>query len=236
MQIATSGTPPDWVRTPSVADLLPPLAAAMRSLVAFLEMLASYLPSILEYLKKFIDFMRSELARYERMIDNILNQIKALLEMLKIGTLGGIYTKMFSGKGGNQFFLNDLAKSLSEDYPNAPPFHNGDEFVTGLVVLAGGSYPTVQAAQPLIELLFGSDNINSQARDVMDSLGTQEDALQLAWDDALGNAPKEEDKEPMMGLTLCNRPTAPLIPFMADLTPSPTTTSSSNPNLRLVQR
>lgn len=220
MQIATSGTPPDWVRTPSIADLLPPLAAAMRSLVAFLETLASYIPSALEYLAKFIDFMRSELRRYERMIDNILSQISALLEMLKIGTLGGFYTKSFYGKGGNQFFLNDLAQSLSEDYPNAPPFHNGDEFVTGLIVLAGGTQPTVQAAQPLLSLLFGSDNISSQARDVMDSLGEQEDALQLAWDEALGVTPPQEDKEPFSGLVLCQPPSAPVIPFNVDLTPA----------------
>jgi hypothetical protein len=216
MQMATSGTPPDWVRTPSVADLLPPLAGFIRQLVVFIEMLASYLPSILEHLKKYIDFIRSEIQRYERIILRLLDQIKKLLEMLKIGTLGGLYCKSFFGQGGNQFFINDLAASLAEGYPNAPPFHNGDEFVTGLVVMAGGAYPEVAAAKPLLDLIFGSDSgINAQKDDLLDSIGAQVTAIQAEW----GDDPVAPKADTLQGLTLCFRPPPPTITFAEDLSP-----------------
>jgi hypothetical protein len=217
MQTASAGTPPDWIRTPSVSELLPPLAWFMRRLVIVIETLASYVPSAIEHLRKYVDFMRREILRYESIIQNILTEFKKLLDLLNIQTLGGIYTKMFSGKGGNAFFTSSLAESLAEGYPNAPPFHNGDEYVTGLILLAGGAQPKVAAAQPLLELMFGDattgeGGIANDTADLMDSLGAQVDLIQETW----SPTPKEESLE---GLVLCNRPEPKVVPFGADLNP-----------------
>ena len=220
IQTASAGTPPDWIRTPSVSELIPPLGYIMRSLVALIEYFASYIPTALEHLRKYIDFMRREILRYEAIIQNILSQFTKLLDMLNITTLGGFYTRSFSGQGGNAFFMNDLASSLSDDYPNAPPFHNGDEFVSGLILLAGGPKLKVDAAKPLLELVFGNSStgdggIANNAKDLMDSLGAQVDLIQDTW------SPPANPNEPntLQGLTLCVRPDPPTIPFRSDMTP-----------------
>jgi hypothetical protein len=116
--------------------------------------------------------------------------------------------------------MNDLASSLSDDYPNAPPFHNGDEFVSGLILLAGGPKLKVDAAKPLLELVFGNSStgdggIANNAKDLMDSLGAQVDLIQDTW------SPPANPNEPntLQGLTLCVRPDPPTIPFRSDMTP-----------------
>lgn len=218
IQTASSGTPPDWVRTPSVSELFPPLAWFMKRLVALIETFASYIPTAMEHLSKYIDFMRREILRYERIIQNILTEFKKLVDMLSVTTLGGFYTKMFSGKGGNSYFMGDLSQSLSEGYPNAPPFHNGDEYVAGLVVLAGGPQAKVAAAQPLLELIFGSPSSSSIAEstdDLMGSIGAQVDTIQATWNPETNlNA-----SNTLEGLTLCVRPDPPTIPFGDNLEP-----------------
>jgi hypothetical protein len=220
IQTASAGTPPDWIRTPSVSELFPPLAWFMRRLVILIETFASYIPTAMEHLSKYIDFMRREILRYERIIQNILTEFKKLIDMLSITTLGGFYTKMFSGKGGNAFFINDLSSSLSNGYPNAPPFHNGDEYVAGLVVLAGGAQAKVAAAQPLLELIFGSPSSGSggiadRTDDLMDSIGAQIDTIQATWSTETNlNA-----SNTLEGLTLCVRPDPPTIPFGDNMEP-----------------
>ena len=220
IQTASAGTPPDWIRTPSISELFPPLAWFMRRLVALIETFASYIPTAMEHLSKYIDFMRREILRYERIIQNILTEFKKLVNMLSVTTVGGFYTKMFSGQGGNAFFMNDLSSSLAEGYPNAPPFHNGDEYVAGLVVMAGGPQARVAAAQPLLELIFGSPSSGSggiadRTDDLMDSIGAQVDTIQATWNPETNpNA-----SNTLEGLTLCVRPAAPTIPFGDNMEP-----------------
>jgi len=221
IQTASSGTPPDWVRTPSIADVLPPLAWLIKKIVALIEYFASYIPTALEHFRKYIEFMRSEIQRYERIVTRILDEVISLLKLLNITSIGGLYARTFSGQGGNAYFTQELYKSMSKGYPNAPPFFNGNEFVTGVVLLAGGAKPNVEAAKPLLELLFGSgeDSLSAQKKELMDSLRDQGTLIEEAItgvDEDPTLAPKSDT---LSGLTLCTRPTTPAIAFGPNLFP-----------------
>jgi hypothetical protein len=117
--------------------IFPKLAKFLRKMMAIIEMLESKLLAGPTYVKQYIDFLRKEIRRYEALANEILNMIEQLQASLNLPS--GIYVRPFKGRGGNAFFLRDLANSLSRGYPGAPPFHTGQEYVTGVVLMAGGS-------------------------------------------------------------------------------------------------
>ena len=170
-------TPPDWIRTPSFADLFPDLAYLLRLMVAKLQDLANRILGPADMFKKYIDFLKAEIIRYEALVNDILDRIKRIVEMLKTPEVaGGVYARMFKGKGGNQFFLSDLASSLDEGFPNAPPFHRGDEYVMGVILMAGGSEAIVDSFRLLLSLIFWLPD--SPAEDLLESLGDAIDTLE----------------------------------------------------------
>jgi hypothetical protein len=180
--LAPGSTTPDWVRTPSIADCFPQLAYFFRLIIGYLEAFAKRIMGVSDFLKNYLELLNNEVQRYEDLIQGMLDQIKAIIEMLKIPKVaGGIYTRVFFGQGGNEFFLSDLATSLSNGYPNAPPFHRGDEYVTGAVLLAGGPEVDVRKTMGLIALLFGQQ-----------FEGKQEELNNLL--SGLGEATKEAEK------------------------------------------
>ncbi len=202
-------TPPDWIRTPSFADLFPDLAYLIRKITGKLEDLAARLLGPGDMFKKYIDFLKAEIARYEALVNDILDRIKKITEMLRTPKVaGGVYTRTFKGLGGNQYFLSDLATSLDEGYPNAPPFHRGDEFVSGVILMTGGSEAIVDVFGSLLGLIFG---VNSEGDDLIGSLGDAIDQLeeQCFGEDLLEITCSPEDVEDILidGKDICCQPT-----------------------------
>jgi hypothetical protein len=216
MQTASSGTPPDWVRIPSLADVLPSLAFVIRRLTALIEYFASYIPTAIEHFSKYIKFMRSEIQRYERLVTLIIDEVLAMIKLLDIKSLGGLYAHSYSGRGGNTYLMNEMRKSMSKGYPNAPPFFDGTEFVTGIVLVAGGAAANVEAATPLFDLLFGNgdDSYSAKQKELMDSLGDQVTLIEQVMSPE--DAPPSDNLD---GLKLCQRPAPPTIVFNANLEP-----------------
>lgn len=175
--VISGSTPPDWVRTPSFGDLFPDLAYFLRMLTAQIDNIASRLMSVSDLWKDYVAFLREEVDRYETLINTILDQIQKLAESLKLPTAtGGVYARVFEGKGGNQFFLSDLATSLSRSYPDAPPFHRGDEYVMGVVLMAGGEKNLVKGFVSILKLIFGLGSFGED--NLMDSVGDAITALE----------------------------------------------------------
>lgn len=216
MQTASSGTPPDWVRTPSIADVLPPLAYIIKRMTALIEYFASYIPTALEQFRKYIEFMRREIQRYERLVTRIIDEVLALLRLLDVKSIGGLYAHTYTGKGGNSYLISEMRRSMSRGYPNAPPFFDGTEFVTGVVLVAGGAQANVEAASPLFDLLFGNgdNSVSSQQKELMDSIGAQVALIEETV------SPTEQPKsDTLEGLKLCVRPSPPITVFGPDLNP-----------------
>ena len=214
-------TPPDWVRTPSVAELIPPLAYFIRVAAGYIEALAARLEVPGNILKDYVAFLKAEMLRYETIVADILMQIKALTELLRLPEkLGGVYIRAFEGTGGNQYLLSDLANSLSEGFPNAPPFHRGDEYVMGVILMAGGPKARVQASTKLLKSIFmtGSLDVEVMADALGDAIGGLEEA-------AFGvNLEVAEEEAPLFSeslepLKLCTVPTPFATAFGDDLQP-----------------
>jgi hypothetical protein len=214
-------TPPDWVRTPSVAELIPQLAYFIRVAAGYIEALAARLEVPGNFLKDYVVFLKAEMLRYETIVADILMQIKALTELLRLPEkLGGVYIRAFEGTGGNQYLLSDLANSLSEGFPNAPPFHRGDEYVMGVILMAGGPKARVQASTKLLKSIFmtGSLDVEVMADALGDAIGGLEEA-------AFGvNLEVAEEEAPLFSeslepLKLCTVPTPFATTFGDDLQP-----------------
>jgi hypothetical protein len=172
-------TPPDWVRTPSVAELIPPIAYFIRNVAGYLEAIAARLEVPGNLLKDYVAFLKAEMLRYEAIVTDILLQIRSITELLRLPEkLGGVYLRAFQGSGGNQYFLSDLANSLSEGFPNAPPFHRGDEYVMGVVLMTGGPKARVVASTALLEAIFvgGTGEVEVLADTLGDAIGGLEEA------------------------------------------------------------
>lgn len=153
-------TPPNWHRTPSVADIFPPFAQLLRRLVAQIEAFSAKLLGASQLLQQYVDFLKSEVNRYEAIINSLLDEVAKLEASFQLPN-AGVYYRTFKGSGGNDFFITDLAKSLMSSTPDAPPFHRGDEYVTGSVIMAGGHENIVDSLLAGLSWIFGTPSSSS---------------------------------------------------------------------------
>lgn len=161
-----ASTVPDWHRTSSVAELFPAFAALLRTLVAQLEAYAAKLTNPLDALSNYIDFLKSEIARYEAIISKLLDDV-ARLKLAFTMPQAGVYIRTFQGYGGNDFFLSDLAGSFLPSEPSRPPFVRGTEYVTGVVILAGGPKTAVDGLITGLDWILGTKSSTSDEQDAM---------------------------------------------------------------------
>jgi hypothetical protein len=162
-------TPPDWHRTASIASIFPQFAAILRKLVAEIEGFAAKLVGIADMFKDYIDFLRAEIYRYEYNINHLLDELEKLALKFQLPS-GGIYIRPFKGKGGNDYFIADLANSLSAE-KNRPPFDAGDEYVAGAVIMAGGNEVLVEALLAGLSWIFGGTPQSAALSGMLDELG-----------------------------------------------------------------
>jgi hypothetical protein len=220
------GTPPDWVRTPSIIDMIPMAGDLLNLLIATLRQFEAGLSANTEAIKQYVAFLQSEIARLKALIDQITSIVKLITSILSQTPSVGIYGRTFIGKGGVDFMLADLALSLSPQNtdPGRPPFDRGDEFVTGLVVLVGGpSEAGVMSVVAMIEALFGLSGTGgstplADALASIDAVIAQQEAAAFAADMSVGAPPTETQ-----GLT-GDVPLSDTDPgsCAADTTPAPT--------------
>lgn len=183
-------TPPNWYRTPALEDILPDFASMLRKIVAILEGLTARLTGLLDVWKEYIQFLKNEILRYEAMINYILDELKRMLEKFNFSFKTGIYIRGFVGKGGNYFLMNDLVQSLSPSYPNSPPFHRGDEYVAGFILMQGGPQLLVDSFVKSLSWLFG--NVDTLKTAQQNFMLTQVGMDLTAAEDALFNEEMEE--------------------------------------------
>lgn len=216
-------TPPDWIRTPSIASLFPQFAYFLRLLVAELEKLAGKLVGALDFITEYVEFLKSEIARYEALVNQILDAIKMIQLKFDLPT-AGVYYRLFKGQGGNTFFIQDLALSLRSSYASAPPFHTGEEYVTGIIMMTGGPEVLVDSLMTLMGWLFGGSP--SGLTPVLEGLDSAVSELEEQYfndDMTVGVAPVESELQ----LNLCADPKpAPSVTFNPDMSIVSQTTES----------
>jgi hypothetical protein len=197
------GTPPDWIRTPSVVDLLPLVGDLFNLLVATLEQFRAGVSGNAASLKKYVEFLQGEIKRLQALIAALTGVVQKLTDLSSQTPQAGVYARTFVGKGGTDFMLADLGTSLapSNTDPLRPPFDRGDEFVSGVVIMIGGpSEDGVLAVKAMLEALFGMGGGSGQsplqaAIASIDAVITQQEAATFSDDLSVGPPPTAQQAQ-----------------------------------------
>jgi hypothetical protein len=191
---SAKSTPPDWVRTPSVLGLVPRLRGYVADLLLFANQWSSVASGYSSFLQSSASWLGNEIDRFEALTADTAAALQILSALAGARISAGIYARTFEsssaevnrGNGGMDFLLTDLAKALSTDACR-PPFDRGDEYVAGLVLLAGG--PSLAALAPVktaLSLLFStSSEANPITEAVAQIAAVVEQAERALGDDLL---------------------------------------------------
>lgn len=161
---STQGTPPDWIRTPSLATLFPPIEGFLDQVIEQLNNLAAGAQTFTDRNNAYLAFIQNEINVYEQKatdIENYITQITSAVTPPSAPAGGAgpsISVKVNSGSGGVSQFVNQIVKDFTDTSdPNVPPFSSGDEFVIGCVITAvGPNASQIQAALALFQALLGA--------------------------------------------------------------------------------
>ena len=167
---------PDFIRTPSVVALVPPLNGIIDYIQTYLTSLGSRIQNAATRNQQLIDFLDSEIRRYGLIIDQINAKLTQLQSFFATPSFpAGIYGTLRSGTGSATSFIADIAAALADDSDeNAPPFRSGDEFTTGVLMLAVGPNPApVLAAFDLLKALLTPSTNADPALAGIRSINTQ---------------------------------------------------------------
>ncbi|MBA2708686.1 MAG: hypothetical protein H0U59_12850 [Gemmatimonadaceae bacterium] len=195
-QRSSRGTPPDWVRTPSVLSLVPQSGDLVNLLMATLAQYGASGTGEAESTAAYLRFLQKEIARTSAILGTLTGFVQRLTSIAGQTPHAGIYGRAYAGVGGTNYMLADLGASLAPTNtdPNRPPFDRGDEFVTGVVILAGAPTPAVLAPiQTMLQVMFslegpGAVSSLQQAITAIDAVLTAQEAASFTADFTVGPA------------------------------------------------
>lgn len=168
------GTAPDWTRTPSIASLIPPLNRFLGQLQEYLNTLRSTATNAASQNDQILQFLNAEIARYTNRANEIERQIGLITSIFQAPS-AGLYATLRTGSGPASTFLADVTQAFEDDSDAARPvFDNGDEFVTGIILLTVGPDPTrIAKAFSLLQQFFTSTSTEDPALTGINSINTQ---------------------------------------------------------------
>jgi hypothetical protein len=147
---STTGVPPDWYRTARTIDLFPAVGALLNQVSSFSAQLGDTATGYGDLLKANIKIIEQQIKGYTDLATQLTAASSAISSFSSIN-LGAVSARPFSGTGGVNFIKKDLVKAFGDTSdPNRPPF-DGDEFVSGVVILA-----TTPDAVALLGQVIGS--------------------------------------------------------------------------------
>jgi len=171
----TRGQMPDWTRVPSFATIFPPVERFLDSCLERIRSIARSSQTLSDINQHYVEALQAEVERYGRLADEFASAIAAVTKLLTMPrSVSGMGMKTGTGRGPASTFLaqviNDFADLSDVD---RPAFDQGDEYVTGFVILAVGPDPEAVANQlAIFKLLFGSPDENELLSGV-NSIGEQ---------------------------------------------------------------
>lgn len=163
---ATSrGVPPDWVATPTLLQLIPPLNTVVGRVKLGLSRLGTRTLSNTGNAQ----LLASTLTQIERLVqtwEQTFSEVQDVTDRLQVitslGAPGGMYaTTITKETGGIDGWLAELAKRLSDETDDSRPQVSDSAVVIGYVIVAGAPrLPELKALRALLELFFGSHPAN----------------------------------------------------------------------------
>lgn len=176
---------PDWVRSPSLAQLIPGVDGVVDRVNERLTELRRILARGAEVNGALLRALDRQVARLEAQVAELTQLLNRVNNTLA-GAPPGVFATTRSGSGPVGAFLTDLATALDDTSDtNRPPFDTGDEFVVGALILAvGPSAAGVAASFEALTALFGPPE-TSEALAGIDSVTTALTEVETALVDAI---------------------------------------------------
>lgn len=164
------GKPPDWGRSPSVAQTFPALDRLLDRVLETgrdIGLGATRARSISDAALAAFDRKLRKLTSIADELDAIVRQLSAVFETPD----AGIHVTLRSGRGNHQSFLKDVAEALDDlSDPERPPFDTGDEYTCGLVLLlATPDQGAFERAWQILALLFSPSTSNDPVVELLDT-------------------------------------------------------------------
>jgi hypothetical protein len=176
--------PPDWIRTPSIASIIPPLAQAVYEITLLLDKLVAGSQSYVDRRQAYMAFIDEQINRYTTKTLNILNQIQRLLQIFIAPTvLIGGHVKIDTNYGTVSEFLTSYINAITDPIdPNRPKYEDGTEYITSLIFLAAAPGPApvnnlVAACRALFEPLPADSPITTALNTINQNLNTVEQSV-----------------------------------------------------------
>jgi len=176
-----SGVPPDWMLFPNPLAMIPDLVEVVNSVNTFLDTLEERLDSASDKYTKFLAALTTEINRYVKLAENVLDTIQNIIDLLDFPDVYiGVYP--FADKGGNSKLISIVGNALNDSNdPNRPPFDRGDEVLTGFVLYAGSAtVGKLEAFITLMDMLVGTNTqvISTAYAQAAESIGTAVDEIE----------------------------------------------------------
>lgn len=170
------GIPPDWVRTPAAIDLFPDVAYFARWASSLLSQFGDFTSGYAEILRSMVRHLEQQTTAYATMVEDAARIINRLSALGGFGNIGNAHMRGFQGQGGNAFFVQDMLRALSPSNPDPlrPPYDQGDELVTGFVIVAAApTLAALKSVMSVLSLFFGAPGAQEKniIRDALDKLG-----------------------------------------------------------------
>lgn len=154
-------TPPDWIATPSIARMFPPLYQSINAVRLGISRLGAYTASNTGG-QQMLDQTISQLDRLAQQWTSSLTNIETVTGRLQAitssGTPSGMYsTVITTSSGGVDAWLAELARRMNDTSDPSRPELSDQSSVIGFVILAGAPrLPELAGVLALLRLFFGS--------------------------------------------------------------------------------
>jgi hypothetical protein len=203
---AGTGQAPDWMRTPSVAAMVPSLERLIDKIQEYLRKFGNTVNNVSTQNDQFIRYLNNAVSRLAREAADLQGKISGINSAFG-APASGVYGTFRYGSGGVSSVLADMTRAFEDNAdPNQPPFLDDQSYVTGVVILATGPDPApILAFWNLLQLLLAPVSNTDPAL-----LGIQSINTQLATVEA-------DLVSQITGGT--NNPLNPSVTFNEDMTP-----------------
>jgi len=147
------GVPPDWTAYGSAIDVVPDVSVSIKTALATLQARATGASSntVIDALTA----LQKNTTALVSKITTLSGKIQALTTALQ--SVPSVYATEFHGVGGDAFLLGELAIRLTDATDKSRPPFDGNEYVIGVVIVAGGPRQAdVSPAISFLNSMFGT--------------------------------------------------------------------------------
>lgn len=170
---STLSKAPDWFRSPSLVSLIPALNPIVAQLQEYIRAIGSTVQSTTARNSEYIAFLDRQISFYEGKITQIENHLTQLQNIFNTGN-AAIAATVRTGQGKVVDFLADVMTAMDDTSDeHRPSFDNGNEYTTGVILLAVGPNPQdIVNAVNLLNSLFNSQTPDTPTQHVLDGINS----------------------------------------------------------------